>query len=278
MSTPLSLSPALFNKSLYARIISLWFSDLPPTASAPTPTQLSKWFGVGATPEAKRAFDNECASIALPALQSITADKFPLPTFTNADDDRKNYPRIAEPFLGQFNLSKKNDADDDDKEEEEKNEQEPGNEDVALGLILLLDQMPRNIFRTNQSPIYTHYDRISRAIAYTLIFPRNLDRCPKYTDSPPYRMWFYLPLMHSEALSEHDLIALRLGEMRARCEDVGDEAGKGYMDSSVGFEKRHRSILERFGRYPHRNVWVGREETREEREWLAGGGDTFGSG
>ncbi|KAL8681178.1 MAG: hypothetical protein Q9186_002710 [Xanthomendoza sp. 1 TL-2023] len=264
MSTPLSLPPTLFNKTLYTRLISLWFSSLPPTATAPTPNQLTKWFGLGATREAKLAFDTECTSLALPALQSIAADKFPLPTFTNADDDCKNYPRIAEPFFGQLDTT---------------NEVEVGErEEVALGLMLLLDQMPRNIFRKDQSPIYTHYDRISRAIAHELIFPRNLDRGTRYKGSPPYRMWFYLPLMHSEALGDHDLIERRLGEMRVKCEEVGDESGKGFVDTLVGFEKSHRGILERFGRYPHRNVWMGREEKKEEREWLEGGGDTFGSG
>lgn len=83
--------------------------------------------------------------------------------------------------------------------------------------------------------------------------------------------------MHSEAMSNHDLMDIKLEGMRERCEEKGNEATSGYMDTLLGSEGRHRGILERFGRYPYRNGAVGREETAEEREWLRGGGDTFGT-
>lgn len=80
--------------------------------------------------------------------------------------------------------------------------------------------------------------------------------------------------MHSEALSDHDLMAGKLEDM----ENGVDETGKEYLGSLVAFERRHRVILERFGRYPHRNGVVGREGTEEEGVWLREGGDTFGAG
>ncbi|KAL8776997.1 MAG: hypothetical protein Q9213_008049 [Squamulea squamosa] len=267
------LNPQLFNQTLYKRLLNLWFSDLPTSASAPTPTQLSKWFGIGATPPFKAAFDEDCTSTALPALQSIGPEKFPLPDFISPEQDKQNYFQIAEPFTGQFNGPPD--------EGVPKN-----NEEAALGLVLLLDQMPRNIFRTNQSLIYTHYDRISRAVAYAIydaplsIYSScfSVDTCSNYVDSPPYRMWFYLPLMHSEALSDHDLISEKLKEMKRGAEKRGDDMGREYVGTLVDFEKRHRVILDRFGRYPHRNGVMGREDTEEERKWLREGGDTFGTG
>ena len=146
-------------------------------------------------------------------------------------------------------------------------------EEAALGLMLLLDQMPRNVFRTQQSLIYTHYDRISRAVAYA-IYASSLDTCSRYKSSPPYRMWFYLPLMHSEAMADHDLMQEKLEDM----EKEGDDEAKEYLGTLKAFEGRHRVILERFGRYPHRNGVLGREATEEERRWLEEGGDTFGAG
>ncbi|KAI4261067.1 MAG: hypothetical protein L6R42_003727, partial [Xanthoria sp. 1 TBL-2021] len=214
---PFTLPPHLFNPTLYTRLLTLWFSDLPLSASAPTPTQLTKWFSTNPT------FDSQCASTALPALQSLSPDKYPLPPFTDPEHDHQHYPQIAAPFLGQFDGPTS--TEDGAKEHEE----------AALGLMLLLDQMPRNIFRTQQSLIYTHYDRISRAVAHA-IFASELDTCARYRASPPYRMWFYLPLMHSEALSDHDLMAGKLQDM----ETGVDEIGKEYLGSLVAFERRHR--------------------------------------
>ncbi|KAL8863100.1 MAG: hypothetical protein Q9178_000474 [Gyalolechia marmorata] len=261
---PFSPNAKFFNQTLYTRLLNLWFSDLSPSASAPNPAQLSRWFGAGGTPSTKAAFDEHCTSTALPALQSIAPEEFPLPPFTSAEQDRHNYPQIAQPFLGQFFTSG----------DEAKGE---SNEEAALGLVLLLDQMPRNIFRNNQSLIYTHYDRISRAVAHA-IYSSALDLSPNYIASPPYRMWFYLPLMHSETLSDHDLMFQKLERMRVEAETRGDEAGKEFVGTLLEFEKTHRVILERFGRYPHRNAVMGRSETAEEKEWLKEGGDTFGAG
>lgn len=251
---PFTLPPHLFNPTLYTRLLTLWFSDLPLPASAPTPPQLQKWFGTNPP------FDTQCTSTALPALQSLSPEKYPLPPFTTPEHDHQHYPQIAAPFLGQFN--------------DVKSEGGMQNEEAALALMLLLDQMPRNVFRSSQSVIYTHYDRISRAVAHA-IYASELDTCARYRASPPYRMWFYLPLMHSEALSEHDLMAGKLADMES---GVDDEQGKEYVGNLVAFERKHRVILERFGRYPHRNRVVGREGTEEEEGWLRDGGDTFGTG
>lgn len=60
-------------------------------------------------------------------------------------------------------------------------------------------------------------------------------------------------------------------------EGQGDrDAARGFAETLLGFERRHRVIIERFGRYPHRNGVLGRVSTGEEVEYLAGGGETFG--
>ncbi len=93
---------------------------------------------------------------------------------------------------------------------------------TALGLLLLLDQMPRNIFRAKQAVIYNHYDRPARAVLFCLLRrePR-ADLHPIVRYSPPFRQWFYLPLMHSERLEDHKLFS----EILAAFKD--DVVGKG---------------------------------------------------
>ncbi|KAL9003194.1 MAG: hypothetical protein Q9188_003909, partial [Gyalolechia gomerana] len=153
-SRPFTLNPTLFNQTLYSRLLTLWFSDLPSTAKNPTPAHLSRWFGRGASADAKRDFDAQCAAIALPALESIAADKFVLPELKEDGGDRG---WIARPFLGEFGATDPSAPAEDDGNtgNESKKFSDARN---ALALILLLDQMPRNIFRTRQSIIYAHYD------------------------------------------------------------------------------------------------------------------------
>ncbi|KAL8629668.1 hypothetical protein Q9189_004636 [Teloschistes chrysophthalmus] len=287
---PFTLPPTLFNPTLYKCLLNLWFSPLPPTASSPPQTHLSRWFGLG-TPSEKAAFDAECASTALPALDSISATNFPLPPFQNTEHDQQtNYKAIAEPFLSQFNNTASEGGGGD--AEGEAGREVRNDAETALGLVLLLDQIPRNIFRAQQNAIYTHYDRISRAVAYA-IYALHLDTPSSsppssstttttthapWQNSPVYQQWFYLPLMHSESLRDHDLFSLKISAMRTRAEARGDEEAVGYIDRSVEYERKHRVLLERFGRYPHRNGVVGREATGEERGFLEGGGERFGAG
>ena len=69
-----------------------------------------------------------------------------------------------------------------------------------------------------------------------------------------YYVFSYLPLMHSESLEHHE-------KAMALYEELGNV-------QSIAFEKKHKEIIERFGRYPHRNEVLGRESTAEEVEFL----------
>ena len=263
MSTPISqfsLDPGVFNSEFISRICALWFPNLPLPASAPTRSQMSRWFGVGASVDERAGFDAHCHAVASEALISIGPENLAVPAFTGIDSDQVNYPHIAAPFVkyidGEKGIEK----------------QATG----ALGLILLLDQMTRNCYRNNQSLIYAHYDRMARAVSHAT-YARDLDKSSQYRHSPPWRVWFYLPMMHSEALSDHEVFSQNLEEMRAYAEAQGDTEAVGYVNHTLNYEKRYYDVLVKFGRYPHRNKVLGRQSTTEEREYLESGGDTFGT-
>ena len=259
LTSSFSLNPHLFNPTLYSRILTLWFSDLPLPASAPALSQVTRWFGLGANTATRTAFDSQCRSTVLDALYSIGPNNLTLPAFTDTETERNQYSSIAAPFVPQFSAHN-------------------GIEDskIALALVLLLDQMPRNCFRDEQKLIYSHYDRISRALSHK-IYARELDKSEVFRDSPPWRIWFYMPLMHSELGDDHELLGRVLEDMKARAEEGGDEKAIEYMGTVKGFEVMHNDVLRKFGRYPHRNRVLGRQSTGEEEEWLEAGGNTFGA-
>lgn len=250
-----SLDARLFNANLYSGLVNFWFAGLPLPASAPKPEQMKRWFGMSATPAERAAVDSQCRSAFQGALQSVSPEKFTLPNFTDVDSDRGNYPDIAAPFVSQLS---------------------DGDAQAALGLILLFDQMSRNIYRDDQAVIYGHYDRISRAI-FQEVYERGLDRHEQYLTSPPWRQFFYMPLMHSESVRDHQLIDQISEDSMKAAEMRGDKEAAGYMSGNLGWEKKHRDIVDKFGRYPYRNKVLGRESTKEELDWLQAGGDTFGT-
>ena len=120
----------------------------------------------------------------------------------------------------------------------------------ALALVLLLDQIPRNVFRRSAHAYATdglarHY--ASRAL--TLGLDTQVDVA--------LRPFFYLPFEHSEAMADQE----RSLELFARL--PGD---------SARWAQLHYDIIQRFGRFPHRNAALGRDSTTEERAFLAEGG------
>ena len=122
----------------------------------------------------------------------------------------------------------------------------------ALALILLLDQFPRNLFRDTAHAFAT--DGKARKIA-RLALRRGLDLQVE-TD---LRHFVYLPLEHSE--DQADCVRL----IQALCAETGDA-------ELLRFAEMHRDIIDRFGRFPHRNAALGRESTPAELAFLADGG------
>jgi len=265
--TRFTLPSAIYNPQLYHRISSTWFSHLPTTAPSPADYQASmkKWYAVGATPEEKTSFDELCRSTSWSALESVGPVQYALPqTDASYKDELKHAGTISSPLAEHL------------KQIYEKEGPE-GASRSALSMVLLLDQMPRNIFRTNQSLIYSHYDRISRAfVRHLLASPERVDRQSWVRESPIHRWFFYMPLVHSEHIEDHLLWDSLASEMKQTTVQKDDTAAIDFIDRGIAIAKQHKDIIEKFGRYPYRNEVMGRNSTREERDWLVDG-ETFGA-
>jgi uncharacterized protein (DUF924 family) len=122
----------------------------------------------------------------------------------------------------------------------------------CLAYLILLDQFPRNMFRGDARAFAT--DRKALAAAKDAI-DRGFDRRAPV----PERQFFYLPLMHSEALPDQDRCVRLIFESFGR-------------DESLLHARAHREIIRRYGRFPYRNEALGRASTPAERDFLAAGG------
>ncbi|KAK6519946.1 hypothetical protein TWF506_000240 [Arthrobotrys conoides] len=260
MATPHVLNKAIFTPTLYKSIRDLWFSGLPWGAKSPTEEATQRWFT--GSKEAKAAFDKLCHHHLNPAISSISPSNFPIKGLTDAE--------IVAPFVAEI------EAAEDGGDVEAKTR-------TALSFMILLDQIPRNLYRTNETLplVYSHYDPIAVSLARHIISmpvdtgPR-WDLLPGIRHSLPYRQWFYMPLMHSENLTDHKNFIKILEELKEETKE--DKEISDFTQNMENFENMHIRIVEKFGRYPHRNECLGRESTNEEKEWLEGGGEKFGVG
>ncbi|OOV88129.1 hypothetical protein BTA35_0200820 [Oceanospirillum linum] len=116
-----------------------------------------------------------------------------------------------------------------------------------LAEIIVLDQFSRNIYR--DSPEAFAVD--DRAVQLTLAAIESGD---DRSLTQQERLFVYMPLMHSENPEMH-VIAI----------EVFSALG---LEENLEFERKHKAIIDRFGRYPHRNAILGRESTPEELEFL----------
>jgi uncharacterized protein (DUF924 family) len=127
----------------------------------------------------------------------------------------------------------------------------------ALAFVLLLDQFPRNIHRGTPRAFAT--DPKARAIARTAI-DRGLDRRMPLDR----RVFFYLPFEHSEDAADQ----ARSMTLFRRWEEEHPAAARGQTTEFMKYVVRHQQIIDRFGRFPHRNAILGRESTATELEFL----------
>lgn len=117
----------------------------------------------------------------------------------------------------------------------------------SLAEIIILDQFSRNIYRGKGEAFAADAQAVALAqIAVEKGFDQSL--------SEDKRLFLYMPFMHSESKVIHKT-ALELFEA------LGNE-------ESLKYEKIHKEIIDRFGRYPHRNQQLGREHTEEEKAYL----------
>jgi uncharacterized protein (DUF924 family) len=120
----------------------------------------------------------------------------------------------------------------------------------ALALLLLLDQFPRNAFRG--TPRVYESDVNARQIAAAAVAAGH----DRHVDDE-LRTFLYLPFSHSEAMEDQTQSVLLFRQ-------IGGE--------DLAYAERHHDIVRRFGRFPHRNVILGRITTDEEQRFLDEGG------
>ena len=125
----------------------------------------------------------------------------------------------------------------------------------ALALLIVLDQFSRNLFRDD--PRAFACDSRGRGIAL-----QSIERGFDLAVPVERRIFFYLPLGHSEALADQEHCC------RLVRERIGD-------DRYADFADRHRDVIARFGRFPHRNKVMGRPCTPNEEDYLSQPGAGF---
>lgn len=126
----------------------------------------------------------------------------------------------------------------------------------AIALIILLDQFPRNLFR-NDPRSYSSDDQ-ALSIAKHLV-TIGADR----KLIAVYRLFIYMPFEHSENIEDQEQCIALMTSL------IKDEPElKSELQGSLEYAIRHRDVIERFGRFPHRNTILGRQSTDEEIEFL----------
>lgn len=124
----------------------------------------------------------------------------------------------------------------------------------ALAEVIVLDQFSRNIFR--DLPQSFAQDGMALVLAQEAI-AKGQDQQLNQTQ----RSFLYMPFMHSESVMVHEQ-ALELFK------DLGNQ-------DNLNFELKHKAIIDRFGRYPHRNTILGRQSSKEELDFLKQPGSSF---
>ena len=126
--------------------------------------------------------------------------------------------------------------------------------DGRLAEIIVLDQFSRNVYRDNARAFAQ--DPLALVLAQELVASTQDRSLPV-----AQRIFAYMPCMHSESALVH-----------TQAVALFSQPG---MESNLDFEMRHKAIIDRFGRYPHRNAILGRDSTAEELAFLSEPGASF---
>lgn len=136
-----------------------------------------------------------------------------------------------------------------------------------LALILLLDQFRRNIYRGKPEA----FEKDKSALKLTI---QGATAKMDQELSPVEKLFFYMPLQHSESLK----VQKKSCEIYRHLARTVSATYKETFETAAQFAELHADIIEKFGRFPHRNRMLGRENTPEEEEYLAGDAPSFGQG
>ncbi len=139
---------------------------------------------------------------------------------------------------------------------------EPGG---RLAEIILLDQFTRHIHRGGELAFSNDRQAVELAL-------EGINAGADRQLLPIHRAFFYMPLQHSEKLA-HQQRAVELYEQLA----AGQDGPLGsFLESFLKAARDHHAVIERFGRFPHRNRALKRRSTAEEEEYLSGGASSWG--
>jgi steroid delta-isomerase-like uncharacterized protein len=135
----------------------------------------------------------------------------------------------------------------------------------ALARVIALDQLPRNLHRGSARAFA--YDGVALEAAEAAL-AAGFDRALH----PLEAGFLYLPFEHAERLDAQQRAVALFEALEARAAP----ALRTTLAEWADYARRHREVIERFGRFPHRNAALGRVPTAAERAWLAAGGERFG--
>jgi uncharacterized protein (DUF924 family) len=136
-----------------------------------------------------------------------------------------------------------------------------------LALILLLDQFRRNIYRGTVQAF------AKDKAALKLCVEGAMEKKDKGL-TPIQRAFFYMPLQHTESLK----VQTKSVQIFGRLSEAVSATYRETFETIAQFAELHHDIVEQFGRFPHRNKLLNRENTAEEDEYLAGDSPDFGQG
>ncbi len=134
-----------------------------------------------------------------------------------------------------------------------------------LALILLLDQFRRNIYRN--TPKAFEMDQAALKLCVEGAMSKKDQGL-----APIERVFFYMPLQHAESRK----VQAKSCELYNKLAEAVSPTYRETFSTIAQFAELHRDIIDQFGRFPHRNKLLGRENTREEDEYLAGDSPDFG--
>lgn len=134
----------------------------------------------------------------------------------------------------------------------------------TLAVIIVLDQFSRNMYRNTPGMFVS--DEVALGYALDVIALGEDKKLPR-----AMRTFSYMPLMHSERLVVQNRCVALFQEMAHEFTGSAKEA----VEFNVNFAIKHREIIERFGRFPHRNEILGRPSTEAEVAFLAQPGSSF---
>jgi uncharacterized protein (DUF924 family) len=136
-----------------------------------------------------------------------------------------------------------------------------------LALILLLDQFRRNIYRNTAEAF-----ALDKA-ALKLCVEGAMEKKDKDL-TPIQRAFFYMPLQHAESRK----VQKKSVEIYSRLSEAVSATYKETFETIAQFAQLHADIVDQYGRFPHRNAILNRENSPEENEYLAGDAPSFGQG